>query len=306
MRAADKWDSARFSSLFLASGLYCSQAFSTLRPLAANAKPLGANEHTVDIINVLKGARIFFARDKRTTMKTCFVISPIGEQGSETRKRSDLILKYLITPAVEPLGYSPLRADQISEPGLITSQVIQHIVEDSLVIADLTDRNPNVFYELAIRHAIKKPLIQIIKKGEQIPFDVAGTRTIPVDHIDLESVEDAKKEIARQIGWLEKKPQDVESPITVALELQLLRQSDKPEERSLADVVASLSEIKSTLQRLPLDSLEQQIRSQKMIEELLYRNKDMLMMMDRLQYVVERYFAPKEDITESEKKSVKK
>ena len=84
--------------------------------------------------------------------KQCFVIAPIGEAESDTRKRSD----------------------QISEPGIITSQVIQHIVDDPLVIADLTGRNPNVFYELAIRHAIKKPLVQIIKKGEAFPFDLTA------------------------------------------------------------------------------------------------------------------------------------
>ena len=42
----------------------------------------------------------------------------------------------------------------------------------------LIERNPDVFYELAIRHAIRKPLVQIIKKCEQIPFDAAGARTI--------------------------------------------------------------------------------------------------------------------------------
>ena len=85
--------------------------------------------------------------------KTCFVISPIGEPESDTRKRADKILKYVIDPSVERRGYKAVRADHISEPGMITSQVIQHIVDDDLVIADLTDRNPNVFYELALRHA---------------------------------------------------------------------------------------------------------------------------------------------------------
>jgi hypothetical protein len=77
--------------------------------------------------------------------KTCFVIAPIGEPESEIRKRSDQILKHVITPAVQQFGYEPLRADQIAEPGLISSQVIQHIMNDPLVIADLTGRNPNVF-----------------------------------------------------------------------------------------------------------------------------------------------------------------
>lgn len=91
--------------------------------------------------------------------KKCFVIAPIGEPDSETRKRSDQILKHVISPAVQECGYSATRADQISEPGMITSQVIQHITDDHLVVADLTERNPNVFYELAIRHGIRKPLV---------------------------------------------------------------------------------------------------------------------------------------------------
>lgn len=177
--------------------------------------------------------------------KTCFVIAPIGEPESDTRKRSDQILKHIISPAAKECGYKALRADQISEPGIITSQVIQHIVDDPLVLADLTDRNPNVFYELAVRHAIKKPLVQIIKKGEAIPFDVAGTRTIHVDHHDLDSVEEAKREITKQIKSVEKDASQVDTPISVALDLQILRQSDNPEQRSLADVVAALSELRT-------------------------------------------------------------
>ena len=160
--------------------------------------------------------------------KKCFVISPIGEPESETRKRSDQILKHVISPPLLECGYTATRADQISEPGMITSQVIQHIVDDELVVADLTDRNPNVFYELAIRHAIRKPLVQLIKRGEQIPFDVAGTRTIYVDHHDLDNVEEAKKEIIAQVRSLEKDPAKLETPISVSLDLQLLKQSDNP------------------------------------------------------------------------------
>lgn len=179
--------------------------------------------------------------------KDCFVIAPIGEVESDTRKRSDQILKHVISPALKECGYKATRADQISEPGMITSQVIQRIVDDPLVVADLTERNPNVFYELAIRHAIRKPLVQIIKKGEQIPFDVAGTRTIHVDHHDLDSVEQAKTEIIAQVRALEKNPANLETPISVSLDLQFLRQSDNPEQRSLADVLSVITELRSTV-----------------------------------------------------------
>lgn len=189
--------------------------------------------------------------------KICFVIAPIGEEGSETRKRSDQILKHVIKPAAADCGYKAIRADEISEPGIITSQVIQHIVDDPLIIADLTERNPNVFYELALRHALKKPLVQIIKKGEQIPFDVAGMRTISVDHQDLDSVEEARNEITAQIKAVENKsPEQIETPISVSLELQLLRQSDNPEQRSLADLLSAVSELRSGL-----DNIEKKMSS---------------------------------------------
>lgn len=114
----------------------------------------------------------------RMSKKKCFVISPIGEDDGPIRRRSDQVLQYIIKPPVEEAGYQLTRADKISEPGIITSQIIERVVEDDLVIADLTDWNPNVFYELAIRHAIRKPFVQLIKRGEKLPFDVAGTRTI--------------------------------------------------------------------------------------------------------------------------------
>lgn len=178
---------------------------------------------------------------------TCFVISPIGDEESDTRKRSDQVLKHVIAPAVEECGYTPVRADNISEPGMITSQVIQHIVDDPLVVADLTGRNPNVFYELAIRHAIRKPLVQLIKKGEQIPFDVAGTRTIHLDEHDLDSVDEGRKEIVRQVKALETNASDVETPISVSLDLQLLRQSENPEQRSLADLLSMVTDLHAAI-----------------------------------------------------------
>ncbi|MDO8632167.1 MAG: hypothetical protein Q7R41_16915, partial [Phycisphaerales bacterium] len=182
--------------------------------------------------------------------KPCFVISPIGEPDSETRKRSDQVLKYIIRPAVESCGYTAERADEMDKPGMITSQVIQRVVSDPLVVADLTERNPNVFYELAIRHAIRKPFVQLIKKGERIPFDVAGARTIQVDHSDLDSVERAKIEIIKQIKSLEADSSDLETPISMSLDLQVLRHSDKPEERSLADLLAAVSDMRSIVAKV--------------------------------------------------------
>jgi hypothetical protein len=74
-----------------------------------------------------------------------------------------------------------IRADQINASGIITNQIISHILEDSLIIVDLTDYNPNVFYELAISHAYDKPVIMIISKTQKLPFDVSRTRVVELE-----------------------------------------------------------------------------------------------------------------------------
>jgi hypothetical protein len=130
--------------------------------------------------------------------RSCFVISPIGEEQSEIRNRANQVLRHIITPCVQELGYDdPIRADRIAIPGVITSQVVEHILNDDLVIADLTGHNANVFYELSIRHIIRKPLVQIIDIKDRIPFDIATSRTIPFDYKDLDSVAHCKDELKK-------------------------------------------------------------------------------------------------------------
>src|SRR5256712_12973848 len=175
----------------------------------------------------------------------CFVISPIGEEGTETRHRADRVFKYVIESVVQESGYKAVRADQISKPGIITSQIIQHLAEDPLVIADLAGHNPNVFYELAIRHVTRKPVIQITQVGEKIPFDVAPNRTIQLDHKDLESAAICKQNLGRQIRSLEKNPSDFDNPISTAVDLQLLRQSGSPIEKGNARILDMLSDLRT-------------------------------------------------------------
>jgi len=193
------------------------------------------------------------------TTKTCFVIAPVGDIGSEARIRSDKVLKHIIAPPATVCGYTPLRADQISEPGIITSQVIQHLVEDPLVIADLTGPNANVFYELAVRHAVRMPVVQIIDSAESIPFDVAASRTISFDYRDLDSAERAREEIERQIKSVEGNPREVDTPLTLAVELGSLRRSDNPLEKTAAGIMAMLQDLKAQLNEIQRN--EERVRS---------------------------------------------
>ena len=176
--------------------------------------------------------------------KSCSVISPIGEPNSSTRRQSDQVLRHIIRPAVEP-AYKAVRADEIAEPGLITSQIMQHVIEDDLVISDLTDLNPNVLYELAVRHAILKPFVQIITNGQAIPFDVSGNRTVFFDLKDPDSVAEARAEITRQVETLERDSSNLQTPISIPLELQRIRQSgdvvDAPDFREILPVISDIA-----------------------------------------------------------------
>ena len=80
------------------------------------------------------------------------------------RKATEKALK-VIDEVAEKKKYEVIRSDQISEPGDITSQIIQHLFDDEIVVADLTDHNPNVFYELAVRHMLGKPVNKFAYPG---------------------------------------------------------------------------------------------------------------------------------------------
>ncbi|KYK33270.1 MAG: hypothetical protein AYK19_14080 [Theionarchaea archaeon DG-70-1] len=92
-------------------------------------------------------------------------------------------------------------------------------MEDDLVIADLTEKNPNVFYELAIRHAVRKPVVQIIKHDEKIPFDVVTQRTIHYD-TDLKSGTKCIGDLVDQIYAVEENPEAVDSPVSTTIDLR--------------------------------------------------------------------------------------
>jgi len=149
----------------------------------------------------------------------CFYISPIGEAGTEERKHSDFFLVHLVEPALKESGLTLVRADSIGKPGMITAQVIEYITKSGLAIADLSFHNPNVFYELSLRHACRLPTVHLIRQADRIPFDLDQFRTIPIDTSNVYELyprmETHISEISSQIRKALSDPDDVENPITV-------------------------------------------------------------------------------------------
>jgi len=111
----------------------------------------------------------------------CFVISPIGDEGSVEREHADKVFNYIIKPAVSACHLAAVRSDHIKTPGLISTEMYKRILGDELCIAVLTGRNPNVFYELAIAHAAARRVVLLIQKGETPPFDLKDHRYVEYD-----------------------------------------------------------------------------------------------------------------------------
>jgi hypothetical protein len=119
-------------------------------------------------------------------MKHCFVISPIGQDNSEARKHANDVFEYIIQPSVKRCGIKPFRSDHLEKPGKISEQMFHAIYSSDLCIAVLTDKNPNVFYELAVAQHARRPVIILIHKDQQLPFDVFDFRCVPYD-LDIRS-----------------------------------------------------------------------------------------------------------------------
>lgn len=135
-------------------------------------------------------------------MKKCFVISPIGEEGSGIRKKADQVFKYIISPVCEVCELEPIRVDKVNQVDSITQTIIDYVLNSELVIADITGHNPNAFYEMGYRKSTGRPMIHLKEKGEKIPFDIAEIRTFEYDLSDLDSVEEVKTRLITTIGTI--------------------------------------------------------------------------------------------------------
>src|SRR5438309_2110251 len=169
--------------------------------------------------------------------KRAFFISRIGEADSPERKQSDRLLKYIIDPVLNDRGYDPsTRADQMTTPGIISAHVFKRLWEDDLVIADLTGGNPNVFYELAVRHVSKRPCIQMIHRGHNLPFDVASGRTISFG-FELEEAESSRRQLDAMIKASEDEPTSFNTELSVSMDQMQLEANGNPLEKVVTEIL---------------------------------------------------------------------
>jgi hypothetical protein len=119
----------------------------------------------------------------------CFVIMAIGDQeinghkltSAELRQKYNDLIKEALLKARPSLEV--IRADEVAIPGTITTDIITRIMNADFVVADVSHPNPNVFYELGLRHACRPGTIIIRDKNSPSPpFDIAHLRYIEYEN----------------------------------------------------------------------------------------------------------------------------
>jgi hypothetical protein len=84
----------------------------------------------------------------------------------------------IYVPAIREAGFEPIRADELFSTGSVVEQIWEQIQKASVLLADLTGRNANVFYELGLAHAARKPVVFTAPQVEDVPFDLRHLRVI--------------------------------------------------------------------------------------------------------------------------------
>jgi hypothetical protein len=87
-----------------------------------------------------------------------------------------------IRPLVEQIGFEPFRVDEAAGPGIILNDIWARITEASVVIAEVSEANPNVYYEVGAAHALRKPTVLLAQRGTKLPFDIGPHRCIFYDN----------------------------------------------------------------------------------------------------------------------------
>ena len=164
-------------------------------------------------------------RKRQKISGTCFVLMPFKEP-------FDTYYNALIEPAVRAVYLEPLRGDSLFRPSPIMGDVWQMIQDAKVLVAELTEKNANVFYELGLAHAIGKPVILVSETIQDVPFDLQPLRvllynksnpawgaTLKADLISSleETIEDVARAVPPMFRKIVKSQAPEESPLAVRL-----------------------------------------------------------------------------------------
>jgi hypothetical protein len=159
---------------------------------------------------------------RQTKTHECFVVMPFGKKPLPDGRTYDFdkVYRVIIDRAVKEAGMRPRRADEIVGSRLIHTDMFKALRDRHVVLADLSLENPNVFYELGLRHVMSASgTVLMCRKGTTLPFDVGLSRVIfyDFDGVSLDYEEVQKTVTALKLALQQATNNELDSPVHTLL-----------------------------------------------------------------------------------------
>lgn len=194
-----------------------------------DAEPASAEHIKEDRYNLLQEEfKCETTASKNGKKYKCFVIMPIGKERTIEHENNMLVFDKLIKPCVENSGYDIecYHSDLITETGAISKQVIHSLKNDDIVIADIRRRNPNVLYELGVRHTFGKRSILVCSDHSENPFHTSNYRAVAYK-LDGSSNQDFFRRLSKLVDDVIKDPNKSDNPVSDILGERVLKNHRK-------------------------------------------------------------------------------
>lgn len=203
--------------------------------------------------------------------KSCFVVTPIGDENTTIRRHIDGIIDQAIVPAIGE-EFDVKVAHREYEIGSINDKVIQSVCNSDLVVANLTDLNPNVMFEIAIRYSFGKPAIVIAENGTKLPFDIADEKAIFYvnDPAGAAELKENIKKYVQKIDWTRCEYGPVFSAIKNAAVINHIESGilDKDNKNAFSFLVEKMSDLEDEIRELKVNEYRNEQREDSLINSL--------------------------------------
>ena len=141
------------------------------QPIVASASPTPSSEVSPDGV---PRPEIGGGPKSREFLDTCFVLMPFGDW-------FDVYFSQIYAQGCKDAGLEPIRADGLFTTGSVMEQIWEQIKRSKVLLAELSGKNPNVFYELGLAHALRKPVVFVTASLDDVPFDLRHLRVVVYD-----------------------------------------------------------------------------------------------------------------------------
>lgn len=136
------------------------------------------------------------SKELQEEQERCFVIMPISDQGDYPKGHFTKVYNQIFKPAIIAAGYEPFRVDEDKISNPIINKIFDAVQNCTMALCDLSNRNPNVLYELGLRQAYDKPVVLVQDEKTPRIFDVSGINTVQYSSERLfENVMEAREKI---------------------------------------------------------------------------------------------------------------